>query len=129
MHILQENSDFVLLLNCISELDWFILIPKIENVKNIAELSKSQYQKLSDLIHNISIIVKEVYNPDQVNVAMLGNVTPQLHCHIIPRFEDDFCWPRPIFTEKMTKIDTKSNENITKVSQEVEKLFNNSASC
>ena len=30
-------------------------------------------------------------------MAALGNVTPQLHVHVIGRFTDDAAWPRPIW--------------------------------
>jgi diadenosine tetraphosphate (Ap4A) HIT family hydrolase len=28
---------------------------------------------------------------------MLGNIVPQLHCHIIARFKEDFAWAKPVW--------------------------------
>ena len=28
---------------------------------------------------------------------MLGNLVPQLHVHVIARFQDDIAWPRPVW--------------------------------
>ena len=33
----------------------------------------------------------------KLNVAALGNVTPQLHVHVIGRRSDDDAWPRPVW--------------------------------
>ena len=33
----------------------------------------------------------------KLNVAQLGNVTPQLHVHVIARRSDDAAWPAPVW--------------------------------
>jgi diadenosine tetraphosphate (Ap4A) HIT family hydrolase len=35
--------------------------------------------------------------PDKINLASLGNMTPHLHWHVIPRFVDDKHFPAPIW--------------------------------
>jgi diadenosine tetraphosphate (Ap4A) HIT family hydrolase len=32
-----------------------------------------------------------------MNLASLGNVTPHLHWHVIPRFADDSHFPQPVW--------------------------------
>jgi diadenosine tetraphosphate (Ap4A) HIT family hydrolase len=32
-----------------------------------------------------------------MNVAALGNMVPQLHIHVITRFEGDAAWPGPVW--------------------------------
>ncbi len=39
----------------------------------------------------------EVFNPDKLNVAALGNMVPQLHIHHIARFKTDIAWPAPVW--------------------------------
>ena len=34
---------------------------------------------------------------EKLNIAALGNVTPQLHVHIIGRRRDDAAWPDPVW--------------------------------
>jgi diadenosine tetraphosphate (Ap4A) HIT family hydrolase len=34
---------------------------------------------------------------DKINSASLGNVTPQLHAHVVGRRTDDDCWPHPVW--------------------------------
>jgi diadenosine tetraphosphate (Ap4A) HIT family hydrolase len=35
--------------------------------------------------------------PTKMNLASLGNVTPHLHWHVIPRFSDDTHFPAPVW--------------------------------
>ena len=41
--------------------------------------------------------VREVMQPEKVNVASLGNMTPHLHWHVIPRYRDDAHFPNPVW--------------------------------
>jgi len=41
--------------------------------------------------------MRESMLPDKVNVASLGNVTPHVHWHVIPRFADDRHFPSPVW--------------------------------
>jgi len=34
---------------------------------------------------------------DKLNVGQLGNITPQLHVHVIGRRPDDAAWPGPVW--------------------------------
>jgi diadenosine tetraphosphate (Ap4A) HIT family hydrolase len=36
-------------------------------------------------------------NPDKINLASLGNMTPHLHWHVIPRYANDATFPKPIW--------------------------------
>jgi diadenosine tetraphosphate (Ap4A) HIT family hydrolase len=44
--------------------------------------------------------LREVMQPDKVNLASLGNVVPHLHWHVIPRFADDPHFPNPVWGER-----------------------------
>ena len=38
--------------------------------------------------------------PHKINLASFGNLTPHLHWHVIPRFEDDPHFPNSIWGER-----------------------------
>jgi diadenosine tetraphosphate (Ap4A) HIT family hydrolase len=42
--------------------------------------------------------VRQGLKPDKINLASLGNLTPHLHWHVIPRFIDDRHFPQPIWS-------------------------------
>jgi diadenosine tetraphosphate (Ap4A) HIT family hydrolase len=36
---------------------------------------------------------------DKLNVGQLGNITRQLHVHVVGRRTDDPCWPGPVWSQ------------------------------
>jgi diadenosine tetraphosphate (Ap4A) HIT family hydrolase len=48
-------------------------------------------------ITRASRALQQLYAPDKINVAALGNVVPQLHVHVIARFRTDAAWPKPVW--------------------------------
>ncbi|MEK0446690.1 MAG: hypothetical protein RLZZ399_2011 [Verrucomicrobiota bacterium] len=41
--------------------------------------------------------LRDLFTPDKLNVATIGNLVPQLHVHAIARFKTDDAWPKPVF--------------------------------
>lgn len=39
----------------------------------------------------------DVFSPDKINIATLGNMVPQLHIHHVVRYTTDVAWPHPIW--------------------------------
>lgn len=76
---------------------WFILLPNREGVTEIHQLSASDQQQLLKESATFSQCLEQVFRPDKLNIAALGNVVPQLHIHHIARFKTDACWPAPVW--------------------------------
>ena len=96
-------SDFPLsrLLLCNdSAFPWFILVPKVDDVQEIYQLDWQQQQQLLNESSMLSEVLMQEFNGDKMNVAALGNVVPQLHLHHIVRYENDACWPKPIWGQQ-----------------------------
>jgi diadenosine tetraphosphate (Ap4A) HIT family hydrolase len=86
----------VLLMND-SRYPWIILVPKCADAADITDLSAENRLIFNEEINQIAILMKRHFEPDRLNIAMLGNIVPQLHCHIIARFETDFAWAKPVW--------------------------------
>ena len=86
----------VLLMND-SQYPWFILVPRIAGVKEIIDLSEELQITLLQESSKLSKLLQQVFKPDKLNVAALGNMVPQLHVHHIARFTTDAAWPTPIW--------------------------------
>jgi diadenosine tetraphosphate (Ap4A) HIT family hydrolase len=86
----------VLLMND-SRYPWIILVPRIENAVDITDLSAENRIVFNEEIQRIALAIKNHFMPDRLNIAMLGNIVLQLHCHIIARFENDFAWSKPVW--------------------------------
>ncbi|HEA15020.1 MAG: HIT domain-containing protein [Pseudoalteromonas prydzensis] len=86
----------VLLMND-SQYPWFILVPRKAGLKEIIDLDDAEQLLLMKESAKLSLLLKEVFNPDKLNVAALGNMVPQLHIHHIARFKTDVAWPAPVW--------------------------------
>ncbi|MDP3372090.1 MAG: HIT family protein [Candidatus Paracaedibacteraceae bacterium] len=76
---------------------WFILVPKVNNVTELFELTKNDQNKIILEITHISHYLKEELQIHKVNVGALGNIVPQLHIHVIGRMQNDAAWPGPVW--------------------------------
>ena len=45
------------------------------------------------LVFAVEEVIRDVMQPDKVNLAALGNMVPHIHWHVIPRFKDDAFFP------------------------------------
>lgn len=70
------------------------------HVKEMSDLSAAQRRALMEIVFAVELAMREVLTPDKINLASLGNLTPHLHWHVIPRFVDDAHFPSPIWSEK-----------------------------
>lgn len=89
---------------------WLILVPRVENIKEIDQLSQKARYVLMDEISQISSIVRAYFKPDKLNIAALGNQVPQLHIHIVGRFIGDELWPHGIWQKEQQTIPYSENE-------------------
>lgn len=81
---------------------WIILVPQRRNVKEIIDLCPEDRELLMKEICFISELMQDLFKPDKLNVAALGNIVEQLHIHIVARFKEDKAWPAPVFgTDKL----------------------------
>jgi diadenosine tetraphosphate (Ap4A) HIT family hydrolase len=76
---------------------WLILVPKREKITEIFQLEPQDRQQLLEESCILSQAMTELFAPDKLNIAALGNVVPQLHVHHIARYHSDPSWPKPIW--------------------------------
>ena len=76
---------------------WFVLVPQREDIRDTVDLSDIDYQALWSESREFSRGIMNAFAGEKLNVAALGNITPQLHIHHIVRFTKDAAWPEPIW--------------------------------
>jgi len=86
----------VLLIND-SNYPWFVLVPQREEIRDTIDLSKTDYEALWAESRAFSFAIMKLFAGEKLNVAALGNVTPQLHLHHVVRSAADVAWPGPIW--------------------------------
>ena len=52
------------------------------------------------VVFTVEQVLYELIKPDKINLASLGNQTPHLHWHVIPRFNDDAHFPDPVWAAR-----------------------------
>ena len=87
---------------------WLILVPMVNNVIDLTDLSLDRQVELLSEINKCAKAIKEIYKPYKLNIASLGNVTPQLHIHIQARFKNDRHFPKPLFGLDANTFATKA---------------------
>ena len=81
---------------------WLILIPRLECAVEIEDLSPADRARLMDEAvlagRAVRAIGQALGRPvEKLNLGQLGNVTRQLHLHVVGRRSDDPCWPGPVW--------------------------------
>ena len=94
---------------------WFVLVPQRNDIRDTIDLSDSDYQLLFTESKIFSNAIMGIYDGEKLNVAALGNVTPQLHVHHIVRFQKDPAWPGPIWGKQALTPRVEQEIEITRV--------------
>lgn len=68
-----------------------------QHVKEMTDLSAAEREHFMATVFSVEAAVREVMHPDKINLASLGNMTPHLHWHVIPRYTHDKHFPQPIW--------------------------------
>lgn len=81
---------------------WLILIPRRAGLAEIEDLSPAERATLMDEVVRAGAIVRALGEAagqpvQKLNVAALGNVTAQLHVHVVGRRPHDGLWPDPVW--------------------------------
>lgn len=76
---------------------WLILVPKIDNLRELHHLPMEQQQQFLVESQHVSKTLESLFSPDKLNLGALGNMVPQLHIHHVARFTSDIAWPGPIW--------------------------------
>jgi diadenosine tetraphosphate (Ap4A) HIT family hydrolase len=71
------------------------------HAKEMTDLPAADQQALMRVVFAAEAALREVVQPDKINLASLGNVVPHLHWHVIPRFADDPHFPNPVWGARL----------------------------
>ena len=75
----------------------FLRVILDRHVSEMTDLSTAQRERLMGVVFACEQVLRDLFRPDKVNLASLGNVVPHLHWHIIARNRDDRHFPDPIW--------------------------------
>lgn len=76
---------------------WFVLVPQIQSISEIYQLTEKDQQLLQQESSFLAQKLAILYQADKMNIAAIGNLVPQLHIHHIVRYKKDIAWPAPVW--------------------------------
>ena len=81
---------------------WIVLVPRIAGAVELEDLTGADRGALMAEVVQAGVAVRAVGAAlgrpvAKLNVGQLGNVTPQLHVHVVGRRTDDAAWPGPVW--------------------------------
>ena len=77
----------------------------------MTDLSAAERAELMEMVYRVEAAMRQVLQPEKINLASLGNVVPHVHWHVIARFKDDACFPAPIWAAATRQATFRLPEN------------------
>lgn len=70
------------------------------HVAEMTDLGTRERDELMQAVFFVENVQRQILQADKVNLAALGNMTPHLHWHVIPRWRDDPWFPESIWGQR-----------------------------
>jgi diadenosine tetraphosphate (Ap4A) HIT family hydrolase len=83
---------------------WILLVPRRANIGKMMDLSPQDQLQLMLELDCAQKVLWEEFHPTQLNVAAIGNKTPQLHVHVIARHSNDPAWPGTVWDHPVRAV-------------------------
>jgi len=68
-----------------------------DHVREMTDLEPDHQVLLMRVVFAVESVVRQLFNPDKINLASFGNMVPHVHWHVIPRWRDDRHFPEPVW--------------------------------
>ena len=81
----------------------------VAEMTDLADAERAQFMRV---VFALEGALRELLRPDKINLASLGNVTPHVHWHVIPRYRDDPHFPNPIWGAAVRAPRAAGNDGI-----------------
>ena len=81
-----------------------------QHVPEMSDLTYGERDHIISLVFAVEEAIREVMNPDKINLAALGNMVPHIHWHIIPRYKDDAFYPGSVWSVRTQELPKSSLE-------------------
>ena len=98
--VLHQGAQFRVVLVDAADYPGFCRVIWRDHAKEMTDLPELDRMLLMDVLWQVEQVVREVMQPEKVNLASFGNMVPHLHWHVIPRYTDDAHFPQPVWGQK-----------------------------
>nr|WP_211436388.1 HIT family protein [Campylobacter mucosalis] len=101
MQILFED-EFIKIEREPHELPWVKIFTKTA-FKELSDCDEKSRARLFEVMLIAEREMIKFYKPAKINIASFGNMLPQVHIHVIARFENDEFFPQSVWGESQRK--------------------------
>lgn len=77
----------------------YVLLFTKQHVTELFHLDAPVRGALMEEVSRVAAVLQRLFLPTKINYELLGNMVPHMHWHLIPRFDTDPLWPRPVWAE------------------------------
>ncbi len=95
--VLHQGAQFRVVLVDDADYPGFCRVIWRDHVTEMTDLPELDRMLLMDVLWQVEQVVREVMQPEKINLASFGNMVPHLHWHVIPRYTDDRHFPAPVW--------------------------------
>ncbi len=95
--VLHQGAQFRVVLVDDADYPGFCRVIWRDHVKEMTDLPELDRMLVMDVLWQVEQVVREVMQPEKINLASFGNMVPHLHWHVIPRYTDDRHFPAPVW--------------------------------
>ena len=67
------------------------------HTQEMTDLLPLERQRMMITVMKVETVLREVVQPDKINLASFGNMVPHVHWHVIPRWQGDRHFPEPVW--------------------------------
>lgn len=79
-----------------------------DHVREMTDLAETERQAFMQAVFLVESVQRRILRADKVNLASLGNMTPHLHWHIMPRWQGDPWFPDSIWAARRERNATQA---------------------
>jgi diadenosine tetraphosphate (Ap4A) HIT family hydrolase len=98
------------------------------HVPEMTDLTYGEREHIMSLVFAVEEVIREVMDPDKVNLAAFGNMVPHIHWHVIPRFKDDAFFPGSAWSSRTQELSKAQLEARKALAQELPKAIRSAIS-
>ena len=99
----------------------FVRVILKRHAREMSDLGLDEREGLMRVVFEVEAAVRECMGADKMNIASLGNMTPHVHWHVVPRFRDDRHFPTPIWAppKREAKVPDERRERAAAIARAI----------
>lgn len=80
------------------------------HVREMTDLNDQDRATIMHAVWTVETVMREVLQPDKINLASLGNMVAHVHWHVIPRFRDDSHFPDAVWAANKREAPVRAQQ-------------------